>query len=134
MGNRTSSGRRHGDDRRRDGSDHSLGLALCWSGIDPTVGICWALALGLAIAAAAISHAKATVAHPSRAAAISVAATTGALCAAANAINEALSPPLFSDAAGLIAGALIAAAAGAVGAVAASNDPPPPRAGGEREH
>lgn len=97
------------------GATLALGLALV--AVDASIAISAGLGLTLAWASLAVVHGRPALADRRRADAFGVACVSGGLCAAVNLVNQLLDPPLFSDAAGLIAGALLSAVAALAWAV-----------------
>lgn len=88
-----------------------VGLGLAVSGAGVAVAIGWGAAVGFAGLAYAIAVVRTATHEHKIAAAAGVAAVTAALCAALNAVNQMLEDPLLSDAAGVIAGAVLTATA-----------------------
>lgn len=89
-----------------------VALSFVMAGTEILVAICWALAFTLIGEALAIRYVRPEAAHGVKADAGGVGCITGALCAGLNAANQMLDPPLLSDAAGLIAGTVIATLSG----------------------
>jgi hypothetical protein len=88
-----------------------VALTLALAGTDVTVAVCWGAVAGFAGLAVAIAVVRAAIEEQRLALAAGVAAVTAALGAALNAVNQMLKDPLLPDAAGMIAGAIVAAVA-----------------------
>lgn len=91
-----------------------LGFALTTAGVKSAVAIAWSLAAAFVGLIGSVALARRVVARRRLIDALGVAAATGAVCAALNAVNQMLAKPLLPDAAGVIAGAAIVAVAGVV--------------------
>lgn len=91
-----------------------LGLTLALTATDTLVAACCALAVALGGAGIANRYVRPVAANRALVDASGVACLVGAMCAALNATNQLLDPPLLSDAAGLIAGTVVTTVSGLV--------------------
>lgn len=99
-----------------------LGLALVTTGVSTAVAVGWSVAATFGALTGCAALGRTAVRRRRLVDALGVAAATGALCAALNAVNQMLAKPLLSDAAGVIAGAAIVAVAAVLWAFLGDDD------------
>jgi hypothetical protein len=103
-----------------------LGAALCFglvlAGSSWRVAITFGLSLTLIVATIGVAIVHRTLGRRPFSSAAGAAFVTGSLCAALNAVNDLLTTPLLSDAAGVITGAAVVSVAAVLWALLAGRD------------